>query len=122
MTTATSNAVTTSKTKEIQNWTFKADYVETCNCDYGCPCNFSGFPTYGFCRTLMLFHIRSGSYGDTKLDGLDFITALSWPKAIHEGNGTAQLFVRNKANEEQKTGTDKHHFRPSIDKNVIFLI
>ncbi len=101
MTTA-ANTATTSKTKEIQNWTLKADYVETCNCDYGCPCNFSGFPTYGFCRTLMLFHIRSGSYGDTKLDGLDFITALSWPKAIHEGNGTAQLFVTNKANEEQR--------------------
>ena len=50
----------------------------------------------------MLFHIRSGSYGDTKLDGLDFITALSWPKAIHEGNGTAQLFVTNNANEEQR--------------------
>jgi hypothetical protein len=101
MTTAT-NTATTSKTKEIPNWTFKADYVETCNCDYGCPCNFSGFPTYGSCRTLILFHIRSGSYGDTKLDGLDFITALSWPKAIHEGNGTAQLFVTNKANEEQR--------------------
>ena len=81
MTTATTTA-TTSKTKEIQNWTLKADYVETCNCDYGCPCNFSGFPTYGSCRTLILFHIRSGSYGDTKLDRLDFITALSWPKAI----------------------------------------
>ena len=96
------NTTTTSKTKEIQNWTLKADYVETCNCDYGCPCNFSGFPTYGSCRTLILFHIRSGSYGDTKLDGLDFIPALSWPKAIHEGNGTAQLFVTNKANEEQR--------------------
>jgi hypothetical protein len=40
----------------------KADYVETCNCDYGCPCNFSGFPTYGNCQVLLLFHIRSGSY------------------------------------------------------------
>jgi hypothetical protein len=50
----------------------------------------------------MLFHIRSGSYGEIKLDRLDFITALSWPKAIHEGNGTAQLFVTNKANEEQR--------------------
>jgi hypothetical protein len=40
----------------------KADYVETCNCDYGCPCNFSGFPTYGNCQALLLFHIRSGSY------------------------------------------------------------
>jgi hypothetical protein len=49
-----------------------------------------------------LFHIRSGSYGDTRLDGLDFISAVYWPKAIHEGNGTAQLFITNRANEEQR--------------------
>jgi len=89
-------------TTQIPKWNIKSDYVETCNCDYGCPCNFSGFPTYGSCQTLILFHIRSGSYGDTKLDGLDFITALSWPKAIHEGNGTAQLFVTNKAGQDQR--------------------
>ena len=97
-----SSTSSSTSTTQIPNWNLKADYVETCNCDYGCPCNFSGFPTYGSCRTLILFHIRSGSYGDTKLDGLDFITALSWPKAIHEGNGTAQVFVTKKANEEQR--------------------
>jgi hypothetical protein len=97
--TSTSTATTTD---QIRNWNMKADYVETCNCDYGCPCNFSGFPTYGNCRTIVLFHIRSGSYGDTKLDGLDFIVAESWPKAIHEGNGTALLLITNKANEEQR--------------------
>src|SRR5918995_1913125 len=91
-----------STTTQIPKWSFKADYVETCNCDYGCPCNFNGFPTYGSCQALILFHIRSGSYGDTDLDGLDFITAVYWPKAIHEGNGTAQLFVTNKANDEQR--------------------
>ena len=80
----------------------KADYVETCNCDYGCPCNFNGFPTYGSCQALVLIHIRSGSYGDTSLDGLDFISAVNWPKAIHEGNGTAQYYITNKANEEQR--------------------
>ena len=80
----------------------KADFVETCNWDYGCPCNFSGFPTDGFCQTLILYHIRSGSYGNTKLDGLDFISALSWPKAIHEGNGTFLSLITNKANEEQR--------------------
>jgi hypothetical protein len=80
----------------------KSDYVETCNCDYGCPCNFNGYPTYGSCHALVLFHIRSGSYGDTKLDDLDFIIAESWPKAIHEGNGTAQSFITNKADEEQR--------------------
>jgi hypothetical protein len=87
---------------QIPNWNMKSDYVETCNCDYGCLCNFNGFPTYGSCQALILFHIRTGKYGNTNLDGLDFITAVSWPKAIHEGNGTAQLFVTNKASEEQR--------------------
>jgi hypothetical protein len=91
-----------STTTQIPNWSMKSDYVETCNCDFGCPCNFSGFPTYGSCQSLILFHIRSGSFGDTQLGSLDFITALYWPKAIHEGNGTAQLFITNKANEEQR--------------------
>jgi hypothetical protein len=26
----------------IPNWYLKMDYVETYNCDHGCPCNFSG--------------------------------------------------------------------------------
>lgn len=87
---------------QIPKWNIKADYVETCNCDFGCPCNFTGFPTYGFCRALVLFHIKSGKYGTVKLDGLDVIYACSWPKAIHEGNGTTQLFISKKANENQR--------------------
>ena len=80
----------------------KADYVEICNCDFGCPCNFIGFPTYGYCRALVLYHIQSGSFGNIKLDGLDAIVAVSWPKAIHEGNGTFQLFVTNTADQNQR--------------------
>jgi len=94
--------MSSSTTAQIPNWNMKSDYVETCNCDYGCPYNFNGFPTYGSCQAIILYHIRSGTYGDTKLDGLDFITAVYWPKAIHEGNGTAQLFITNKATEEQR--------------------
>ncbi len=92
-----------STTQQIPNWYMKADYVETCNCDYGCPCNLTGFPTYGSCRTLVLFHIREGNYGDDiKLDNLEVIHAASWPKAIHEGNGTSQLFITKNANESQR--------------------
>ncbi len=87
---------------QIPAWNLKADYVETCNCEYGCPCNFSGFPTYGFCRALVFFHIREGHYGDIKLDGLEVIDAESWPKAIHEGNGTKQLFITKNADEKQR--------------------
>jgi hypothetical protein len=90
------------QTATIPKWHLKADYVETCNCDYGCPCNFNGFPTYGFCRALVLFSIREGNYGDTKLDGIDVIEAESWPKAIHEGNGTLQLYISKHATEDQR--------------------
>ncbi|MGI0044627.1 MAG: DUF1326 domain-containing protein [Nitrososphaeraceae archaeon] len=87
----------------IPNWRLKADYVEACNCDYGCPCNFSGFPSNGFCRALVLYHIQNGSYGqDINLDGLDAVYAASWPKAIHEGNGTMQLFITQNANEQPR--------------------
>lgn len=90
------------ETTQIPKWSIKADYVETCNCDYGCPCNFNGFPTYGFCRALVLYHIRAGSYGSVKLDGVDVVFAASWPKAIHEGNGTTQLYISKKATADQR--------------------
>lgn len=87
---------------EIPPWEILTDYVETCNCDYGCPCNFSGVPTYGFCRAIVLYHIKSGSYGDTDLKGLDVAYVGSWPKAIHEGDGTLQIFVSREADEKQR--------------------
>jgi hypothetical protein len=86
----------------IPKWHMKADYVETCNCDHGCPCNFNGFPTYSFCRALLLFSIREGNYGDTKIDGIDVIAVQSWPKAIHEGNGTTQLYISKHTTEPQR--------------------
>jgi hypothetical protein len=88
--------------QEIPEWNMRADYVETCNCDYGCPCNFDGFPTDGFCRALVLYHVRDGNFGKIKLDGLDVIIAMSWPKAIHEGNGTVQLYITKKADGSQR--------------------
>jgi hypothetical protein len=92
-----------STTTQIPKWNIKADYVEVCNCDFGCPCNFSGFPTGGFCRGMALFHVQKGSYGqDISLNGLDAIYSASWPKAIHEGNGTLQFFITKKANEQQR--------------------
>jgi hypothetical protein len=83
-------------------WAFTADYVETCNCNYGCPCNFSGFPTNNTCEALVGYHIRQGHYGAVSLDGLDCIYAGAWPNPIHEGNGTATLFITEQASPEQR--------------------
>ena len=68
----------TAATQQIPDWRIKSDYVESCNCYFGCPCNFNGFPTYGFCRALVLYHIREGNYGDNiYLNGLEVIYAVS---------------------------------------------
>lgn len=87
---------------EIPPWRLEADYMESCNCEFGCPCNFGGFPTDGHCEALVGHHVRTGHYGAVRLDGLDFIMAFAWPKAIHEGNGTARVFITDRASQEQR--------------------
>ena len=89
---------TETKTK----WSLEADYLQACNCDYGCPCEFQAPPTMGFCDGLGFWRIRQGRHGDVALHGLSFGFAAHWPKAIHEGNGTVQLFFDEKATPAQR--------------------
>lgn len=88
----------TAKTK----WSFEADYLQACSCDYGCPCEFSAPPTRGFCQGMGAWRINKGNYGDIKLDGLALGFVAHWPKAIHEGNGTVALFFDERANQQQR--------------------
>ncbi len=46
--------------------------------------------------------ICEGYYGDTRLDGVRFARAFSWPGAIHEGNGTRLLIVDQAASPDQR--------------------
>ena len=73
-----------------------------CNCDYGCPCNVNGLPTTGKCEGGWTWHIDSGHYGSTRLDGLNFSVYADWPGAIHDGGGRAVSFVDEQANEDQR--------------------
>lgn len=84
------------------NWVIEADYLQACNCDYGCPCEFSAPPTLGYCEGLGAWRINRGKYGDVRLDGLGLGFAARWPKALHEGNGTVCLFFDEKATAEQR--------------------
>ena len=82
-------------------WDFEAEYIQSCNCEYGCPCNFNGYPTYDNCEALVGYRIRKGKFGGTKLDGVTFALAAWWPKAIHEGNGIARIYVDTTASGPQ---------------------
>jgi hypothetical protein len=82
-------------------WRIEAEYIQSCNCDYGCPCNFNALPTYGNCEALVAYHIRKGNFEDVNLDGVVFAWGLWWPKAIHMGDGRGKLYVDKKASPEQ---------------------
>ena len=95
-------AVPTANGAKIPRWRVTVDYVETCNCEFGCPCNFGGFPSDGRCEALVGYHIHEGRFGSTRLDGLDVIYAAAWPRAIHQGGGTLRLYVSERATPPQR--------------------
>jgi hypothetical protein len=84
-------------------WKLKGENLSTCNCDWGCPCQFNAWPTHGFCEALVGFRIHEGHFGDVDLSGVLFSAAAKWPGALHEGNGTIQLVIDKRASANQRS-------------------
>lgn len=87
-------------------WRAKGQVFIACNCDYGCPCNVNGLPTYGHCEGGWTWRIEEDMYGDTKLNGLCAGLFADWPKAIHEGDGVAVYLIDEKADERQRSALE----------------
>ncbi len=49
----------------------------------------------------MAMEITEGHFGDVRLDGLRVAGVYRWPGAVHEGKGTYQVVVDERASEEQ---------------------
>ena len=94
----------------LLSWVFDADYLQACNCDYGCPCEFSAPPTPGFCEGTGTWRIKTGKCGNVSLDGLCLGFAAHWPKAIHLGGGTVTIFIDERANQEQREALENIAF------------
>jgi hypothetical protein len=83
-------------------WKIVGDEVGTCNCAWGCPCQFNALPTHRRCEALVAVRIRQGHYGSTRLDGVVYATAYWWPGAVHEGNGISRLAIDENATADQR--------------------
>ena len=83
-------------------WHIKGEEAGGCNCAWGCPCQFNALPTHGRCEGLMTARIAEGHFGSVRLDGIQFAAAFSFPGAIHEGHGTFQLILDERATDEQR--------------------
>lgn len=83
-------------------WRISGEEVGSCNCAWGCPCQFNALPTTGRCEAVIGYEIRTGEYGGVRLHGLRFVQIVRWPGAVHEGNGTRQWIIDKKASPEQR--------------------
>jgi hypothetical protein len=90
----------------LTEWTMEGVEFINCNCDWGCPCQFNSLPTHGDCRALGFVQVEKGRYGRVALDGLRWGVLLSWPKAIHMGNGTFQAIVDERADASQRAALE----------------
>jgi hypothetical protein len=83
-------------------WEIEADELVSCNCAYGCPCQFNALPTHGDCEAIAGFAIQRGRFADVVLDGLRAVAVMQWPGPIHEGSGRAYMVIDRRADTQQR--------------------
>lgn len=83
-------------------WEIHGMEFGSCNCAYGCPCQFNALPTHGHCRTIGFTQIDRGYFGTVGLAGLRMAFAATWPGAVHEGNGSYLPILDERANPAQR--------------------
>jgi hypothetical protein len=86
----------------IQPWHFSGDWFESCNCEVNCPCGFGTPAHYDSCDVNQVWHISSGRYGDTTLDGLNFALAFRTPKRMSDGNWIVAIYIDQRATRAQR--------------------
>jgi hypothetical protein len=84
-------------------WKVKGTYIETCSCDFFCPCNFSlaNGADYDYCRIALVFNVTEGEVDGTDVSGLKVAAIADTPKVMTEGNWRIGVFVDDTASEEQ---------------------
>ena len=83
------------------DWYVEGLQFGTCNCAYGCPCQFEALPTYGHCEGFEAVRIDHGHFGDIDLSGTTVAALYSWPGPIFEGKGRFQAIIGEGATEAQ---------------------
>lgn len=87
------------------NWQLRGEYMESCNCDYLCPCiytNPQAEVTYGHCTAALIFRIDKGHSGNIPLDGLCFALLIRSGKIMADGNWVFANVVDERANDAQR--------------------
>lgn len=88
-----------------QQWSISGEYMESCNCDYLCPCiytNPQGEATHEHCIALMIFRIDEGKFGETDLTGVKFALIIRSGRVMADGDWLFGGVVDESADEAQR--------------------
>ncbi len=87
-------------------WLFKSETYDNCNCAINCGCQFYLPTTYGFCQSAYVGNIIEGHFNGTPLAGLKWSAMYKWPGEISDANGKAQIVIDERANAAQRKGLE----------------
>jgi hypothetical protein len=88
-----------------KTWELSGEYMESCNCDYLCPCIFTNpqaEATHDHCTALMVYRIDRGRHGDVSLDTLKFALVIRSKRIMSEGGWVFGCVVDETASEAQR--------------------
>jgi len=86
----------------VDQWVFKSETYDNCNCAMNCGCQFNLPSTHGYCQSAFIGHIVEGYFNEVALEGLNWAAIYKWPGEIADGNGKRQLVIDARANEAQR--------------------
>ena len=83
-------------------WVFKSETYDNCNCAMNCGCQFNLSSTHGYCQSAFIGNLVEGHFNGTRLAGLNWAGLYKWPGEIAEGNGKRQIIIDERAEQAQR--------------------
>jgi hypothetical protein len=87
-------------------WLFKSETYDNCNCAVNCGCQFNLPSTHGHCQSAFVGNIVEGHFTETSLAGLNWAGLYRWPGEIKDGNGERQIVIDQRADEAQRVALE----------------
>src|SRR5688572_31229400 len=87
-------------------WLFKSETYDNCNCAVNCGCQFNLPSTHGYCQSAFVGHLVDGHFNAAPLAGLKWAALYKWPGEIADGNGKRQIIIDERADNGQRVALE----------------
>jgi hypothetical protein len=84
------------------NWLFKSETYDNCNCAVNCGCQFNLPSTHGYCQSAFIGNVVNGHFDETSITGLNWAAIYKWPGEIADGKGARLIVIDERADDAQR--------------------